>query len=74
MSGPEGTDESARDVSATADASGEFDRETIELAREELRTTFDYQIERIREIDAKAIEILKANLLLIGVVLTSSRA
>lgn len=38
--------------------------------REELRTTFDYQVERLREIDAKAIEILKANLLLIGIVVT----
>ncbi|EMA68125.1 hypothetical protein C461_06074 [Halorubrum aidingense JCM 13560] len=39
-------------------------------AREELRTTFDYQVERLREIDNKAIEILKANLLLIGIVVT----
>ncbi|WP_048077306.1 hypothetical protein, partial [Halorubrum sp. AJ67] len=38
--------------------------------REELRTTFDYQVERLREIDNKAIEILKANLLLIGIVVT----
>ena len=38
--------------------------------REELRTTFDYQVERLREIDTKAIEILKANLLLIGIVVT----
>jgi len=44
--------------------------ETIELAREELRTTFDYQVERVQEIDEKAIEILKANLLLIGLVVT----
>jgi len=40
------------------------------LAREELRTTFDYQVERVQEIDEKAIEILKANLLLIGLVVT----
>ncbi|WP_123620744.1 hypothetical protein [Halorubrum sp. CSM-61] len=38
--------------------------------REELRATFDYQVERLREIDNKAIEILKANLLLIGIVVT----
>jgi len=38
--------------------------------REELHTTFDYQVERLREIDNKAIEILKANLLLIGIVVT----
>ena len=41
-----------------------------ELALEEARTTFDYQVERLREIDAKAIEILKANLLIIGVFVT----
>ncbi|WP_245810882.1 hypothetical protein [Halorubrum halodurans] len=39
-------------------------------AREELRTTFTYQVERLREIDTKAIEILKANLVLIGIVVT----
>lgn len=39
-------------------------------AREELRTTFSYQVERLREIDTKAIEILKANLVLIGIVVT----
>lgn len=38
--------------------------------REELQRTFDYQVERLREIDTKAIEILKANLLLIGIVVT----
>lgn len=41
-----------------------------ELALEEARTTFDYQVERLREIDTKAIEILKANLLIIGVFVT----
>ncbi|WP_049921370.1 hypothetical protein [Halopiger djelfimassiliensis] len=71
MSSREVTDGSAAaDGSETADVAGELDRETFELAREELRTTFDYQVERIREIDAKAIEILKANLLLIGLVVT----
>lgn len=71
MSGPEGTDDATRlDGSDTADERSDFDRETFELAREELRTTFDYQVERVREIDEKAIEILKANLLLIGLVVT----
>ncbi len=32
--------------------------------------TFDYQVSRLQEIDTKAIEILKANLLLIGLVVT----
>lgn len=41
-----------------------------EMTREELRTTFEYQVQRLREIDGKAIEILKANLLLIGIVVT----
>lgn len=44
--------------------------DTRELTREELRTTFEYQVQRLREIDGKAIEILKANLLLIGIVVT----
>ncbi|MGQ3410889.1 hypothetical protein ACT4ML_01300 [Natrinema sp. LN54] len=71
MSGPEVTDDAARlDGADRADERGDFDRETFELAREELRTTFDYQVERVREIDEKAIEILKANLLLIGLVVT----
>ncbi|SNR29923.1 hypothetical protein [Halorubrum vacuolatum] len=44
--------------------------DTLDLAHEELRATFQYQVERLREIDSKAIEILKANLLLIGIVVT----
>ncbi|SER81274.1 hypothetical protein [Natrinema salaciae] len=65
MSGREVSDESGAATERDA-----LDRETLELAREELRTTFDYQVERVREIDEKAIEILKANLLLIGLVVT----
>ncbi|MXR51744.1 hypothetical protein GRX03_09025 [Halovenus sp. WSH3] len=45
-------------------------QDTFELAREELQRTFEYQVQRLREIDAKAIEILKANLLLFGLVVT----
>lgn len=41
------------------------------LTREETRATFEYQVQRIQEIDAKAIEILKANLLLIGILVTA---
>ena len=48
------------------DGAGELDA----LAREELRLTFEAQIERIQEIDNKAIEILKANLLVMGVFVT----
>lgn len=47
-----------------------LDPDIASTTREELRTTFDYQVERLREIDTKAIEILKANLLLIGIVVT----
>jgi hypothetical protein len=71
MSSREVTD-GATDPGGSETAGGEtdLDRETIELAREELRATFDYQVERVQEIDEKAIEILKANLLLIGLVVT----
>jgi len=50
----------------------EVDGETLALAREETRTTFEYQFARIQEIDTKAVEILKANLLLIGIVVTGA--
>lgn len=46
------------------------DLDVLALTREELQATFEYQVERLREIDNKAIEILKANLLLIGIVVT----
>lgn len=45
--------------------------DALSLAREETRTTFEYQVQRLEEIDNKAIEILKANLLLIGIVVTA---
>ncbi|WP_336328766.1 hypothetical protein [Halovenus sp. HT40] len=48
----------------------EGEQDTFELTREELQRTFEYQVQRLREIDAKAIEILKANLLLFGLVVT----
>lgn len=38
----------------------------------EAERTFDYQVERLREIDGKAIEMLKANLLFIGVLVTGA--
>ncbi len=60
----------APDRFARADAESPLDPEIAAATREELRTTFDYQVERLREIDTKAIEILKANLLLIGIVVT----
>ena len=84
MSGREGAD-GATDRSGAVDSSssssaafddaatradGDLDAETVAVAREELQRTFDYQVERLQEIDAKAIEILKANLLLIGLVVT----
>lgn len=52
------------------DRGGDIDPAVAATAREELRTTFAYQVERLREIDTKAIEILKANLVLIGIVVT----
>jgi hypothetical protein len=54
----------------TGAAVGEGGGDPRELTREELRTTFEYQVQRLREIDGKAIEILRANLLLIGIVVT----
>lgn len=53
------------------DRGGEIDPAVAATAREELRATFDYQVERLREIDNKAIEILRANLVLIGIVVTA---
>ena len=50
---------------------GEQGDDTFETTRDELRTTFEYQVQRLREIDTKAIEILKANLLLFGIVVTA---
>jgi len=67
MDAPEPTDDTDAGVGGQPDAEG-----TFELTREELRTTFEYQVQRLREIDAKAIEILKANLLLIGIVVTAA--
>jgi len=72
----ETTDGSPRFVNSAGKQSLRGDKEsaidpTVAAAtREELRTTFDYQVERLREIDTKAIEILKANLLLIGILVT----
>lgn len=43
---------------------------TAELLHSELKLTLEYQVQRLREIDTKAMEILKANLLLVGIVLT----
>ena len=47
------------------------DLKTLQMACEEGQRTFEYQVERLREIDSKAIEILKANLLIIGVLVTA---
>ncbi|SMO79245.1 hypothetical protein [Halorubrum cibi] len=61
-----GNDQHAPDCESGPD----IDPAVAATAREELRTTFTYQVERLREIDTKAIEILKANLVLIGIVVT----
>lgn len=45
--------------------------DALALTREETRATFEYQVRRLQEIDTKAIEILKANLLLIGILVTA---
>lgn len=47
------------------------DLKTLQMACEEGQRTFEYQVERLQEIDSKAIEILKANLLIIGVLVTA---
>jgi membrane protein implicated in regulation of membrane protease activity len=43
----------------------------LSLTREEMQATFEYQVGRLQEIDNKAVEILKANLLLIGILVTA---
>ncbi|GAA0505982.1 hypothetical protein SAMN04488066_101106 [Halorubrum aquaticum] len=78
--GPSGDEESEPGVAADSDPvhgsegdsapRSDIDPAVAAAAREELRTTFTYQVERLREIDTKAIEILKANLVLIGIVVT----
>lgn len=65
MTGSAGRSESPHNEALDA---GE--RDTFETTRQELQTTFEYQVQRLREIDTKAIEILKANLLLVGLVVT----
>ena len=52
------------------DGAASSDDGVFELTHEEVRTTFEFQVQRLQEIDGKAIEILKANLLLIGIVVT----
>jgi hypothetical protein len=75
--GDEGSESASGSVPESGVGSGpdrgsgpEIDPAVAATAREELRTTFTYQVERLREIDTKAIEILKANLVLIGIVVT----
>ncbi|MUW15518.1 hypothetical protein GJ633_13425 [Halorubrum sp. CBA1125] len=63
-------DERDPEDSLGPDDEGGIDPAVAATTREELRTTFTYQVERLREIDTKAIEILKANLVLIGIVVT----
>ena len=60
-------------MAETGAADGEPDSasDALGVTREETRATFEYQVQRLREIDAKAIEILKANLLLIGILVTA---
>lgn len=43
----------------------------VAVGRAEAQRTFEYQVQRLREIDGKAIELLKANLLLGGLVVTA---
>lgn len=52
-----------------AETEGDAEK-SFETLRDEMRLTFESQVERLREIDSKAIEILKANLLLIGIFVT----
>lgn len=63
--GPPGTP----DPRVRTDAPGTDD--PVGIARAEAHRTFEYQVQRLREIDGKAIELLKANLLLVGLVVTA---
>jgi len=58
-------------VTDRAPAEDPPDVETVRGLCEESHRTFEYQVRRIGEIDSKAIEILKANLLVIGVLVTA---
>ncbi|WP_281193520.1 hypothetical protein [Halorubrum sp. F4] len=68
--GPESVADSTSASERESSPRSDIDPAVAATAREELRTTFTYQVERLREIDTKAIEILKANLVLIGIVVT----
>lgn len=46
------------------------EREALVVSREEARTTIDHQIRTVNDIDAKAIRILRVNVVLVGLVLT----
>lgn len=52
------------DDAETAEMQLPQEGDTFELTRQELQQTLSYQVQQLREIDTKAIEILKANLLL----------
>ncbi|WP_254765865.1 hypothetical protein [Salinilacihabitans rarus] len=58
------------DVDPEPAADADLDAATT-LALAEAKATFEYQVQRLREIDSKAIELLKANLLIIGVFVTA---
>lgn len=51
---------------------GAREDDSLAITLAETRSTFEYQVQRLEEIDNKAIEILKANLLLIGIVVTAA--
>lgn len=58
-------------MSDGTDTSGVETGDPLSLTHEEMRITFEYQVRRLQEIDNKAVEILKANLLLIGILVTA---
>ncbi len=65
-----GDDGSQTELLGDEEYSEQMDVATFEITHSELKATFEYQVQRLQEIDNKAIEILKANLLLIGIVVT----
>lgn len=53
-----------------AASNGGPDREALVVSREEARATVDHQIRTINDVDAKAVRILRVNVVLAGLVLT----
>lgn len=53
-----------------ADEQSEYDVESLRVTRDEAREALDHQIEALNDLDDKAAQTLRLNVLLLGVVLT----